>query len=116
VAPQGQQTVHLFLPQSNEESLFFVLLLLTTLLKTVEVLDMVYHQMNVDVFFIDWEKTRGRLVASAGQPGPEMPVRYGHLPPLCLAFAVVSSFLWHPSCHSPLNWTVQYLAHLLCGQ
>ena len=56
---KGQQEVSILLPTSSQESQFVALVIVTTVLKILHILHIIWRQVNVDVFFIDWEKPRG---------------------------------------------------------
>jgi meckelin len=56
---KGQQKVSILLPTSSQESQFVSLLIAMFVLKVLHIFHIIWRQVNVDVFFIDWEKPRG---------------------------------------------------------
>ena len=73
---QRQSTVTLMPPNSDQISPFIGYLVSAFMLKLIAFAHMLYVQCGVDIFFIDWERPRGRITASndAQQQGKEAPV------------------------------------------
>lgn len=57
-----QDAVYVLLPRERESSPFFSLMVACFVASLCHILHLIYKQCNMDVFFIDWEKTRGRLM------------------------------------------------------
>ena len=49
----------LLLPSSDQDDFLPVMLVIAVVFKFLEVLYVIRHQSNVDVFFVDWERPRG---------------------------------------------------------
>lgn len=62
------------LMSSNEYYIFQLLLLLCFSLQFLSVLAAIYRQTNLDVFFIDWEKPRSKLVDHDAITGEVAPI------------------------------------------
>ncbi len=64
------------MPNADQEKYFVAFLAAGFSLKFLQLLHLVICQCTIDIFFIDWERPRGRVVASndAQQKGQEAPV------------------------------------------
>ena len=61
-----QNIVYRLLPtESQEQNLFVDLLIVAFVFKSLDLIHMFWTQISVDIFFIDWERPRGRIT----QPG-----------------------------------------------
>lgn len=65
-----QTVVYRVLPSKSQESLLRALLITGFVFKIFDVIYILYSQIFVDVFFIDWERPRGRFETN-GQAGNE---------------------------------------------
>ncbi len=54
-----QSDVKVLLPLQNPHPTYLIIIIVSIVLKILQVLLLVYRQCTVDVFFIDWEKERG---------------------------------------------------------
>jgi meckelin len=89
---KGQSSLYLLLPVSENDTYLFLAALITAvvaqvrkksqiasgyyahcidLVQTFYVIIKVYNQCTVDVFFIDWEKSRGKLLNSSNDTSPK---------------------------------------------
>eukprot|EP00741_Cyanophora_paradoxa_P020949 tig00021319_g20224.t1 len=72
---KGQSAVFVMLPtESQARDIFMLFLLMALVGKVIRVAFVVYQQCNIDIFFIDWEKSRGRLQGKGTEAGPLAPV------------------------------------------
>lgn len=55
---KGQNVIHLLLPGSEEETTIQNFIIVAFSLKFVEILTLIYDQINVDIFLIDWERPK----------------------------------------------------------
>lgn len=81
IAFKLQKTVSTLLPEdiesfttANEYYTFKVVLVLCFWLQLLSVMKKIYDQTNVDVFFMDWEKSRAKLVDSDSVQSIDAPV------------------------------------------
>nr|XP_006818273.1 PREDICTED: meckelin [Saccoglossus kowalevskii] len=65
-----QSGVYLVLPNSDEESSFIAYISVAYVLKFFDLVHLIGSQCLVDIFFIDWERPKGRIVQS-NEPGAE---------------------------------------------
>ncbi|CAH1779425.1 unnamed protein product, partial [Owenia fusiformis] len=59
-----QNIVYLVLPKPWQEQWFIVYLSIALVLKVIEMIHLVICQVTVDIFFMDWERPRGKIVTS----------------------------------------------------
>jgi len=71
---KGQKEVFVLVPSIDDAQPFVTLLVLVLVGRIISVLDILWKQTNVDMFFIDWEKPRGRLVTRGGEKPVNTPV------------------------------------------
>ena len=66
-----QSLVYRLLPTPSQEKLFLDLFVVVVVFNCVDVLHMFWSQISIDIFFIDWERPRGRVSepTQAGEPG-----------------------------------------------
>eukprot|EP01135_Chromosphaera_perkinsii_P003399 Nk52_evm23s242 gene=Nk52_evmTU23s242 len=57
---KGQSTVSVLLPSSSDEGVFLMVLIMVFAMKTLEVLELIRTQSNIDIFFIDWERKKNQ--------------------------------------------------------
>ena len=60
-----QTTVIRFLPTSSQEAILKGLLISAFVMKCLDIMYMLYNQIYIDIFFIDWERPRGAVSISA---------------------------------------------------
>ncbi|RNA07664.1 meckelin isoform X1 [Brachionus plicatilis] len=53
---KGQGIAYLILPNSDQQAVFIVMLVLAFVFKLIDVLHLVFSQTSFDIFFIDWER------------------------------------------------------------
>lgn len=58
-----QTVVYRILPTTSQESLLRALLICAFIFKLIDILYILFSQIFVDIFFIDWERPRGRIIA-----------------------------------------------------
>eukprot|EP00794_Sanderia_malayensis_P012250 gene12250-13512_t len=63
-----QTVVYQVLPSSAQQSLLRTILICGFCFKVIDILQLLYIQTTIDVFFIDWERPRGRII-EPGQAG-----------------------------------------------
>ena len=68
-----QKVVYRLLPTKDQETLLKSLLITGFVFKVFDILHILYTQIFIDVFFVDWERPRGRVVLP-GQAGAESSV------------------------------------------
>ncbi|XP_012554486.2 meckelin isoform X1 [Hydra vulgaris] len=56
---KNQTTVIFLLPTADQEVLIKSLLVAALIMKFIDILHIIYNQINVDMFIIDWERPRG---------------------------------------------------------
>ena len=61
---QNQSVVYLFIPTYVQELPFVVYLSVGFVLKCFEMIHLIASQSLVDIFFVDWERPKGRVTAS----------------------------------------------------
>ena len=65
---KGQSVVYSLLPSATDEGTGFTAVLIVMFcLKVCDIMYVIFKQSTIDMFFIDWEKTKGRLMT----PDPE---------------------------------------------
>nr|CAD7394278.1 unnamed protein product [Timema cristinae] len=57
---KGQSVVHVLLPSAAQETLIKNYVIAAFSLKIVEVVYMIWHQVSVEIFLIDWERPRAK--------------------------------------------------------
>ena len=62
-----QTVVYRVLPSASQDNLLRAFLITGFVLKILDILYILYSQIFVDVFFIDWERPRGRIENPVGQ-------------------------------------------------
>ncbi|KAJ3410889.1 Meckelin [Chytridiales sp. JEL 0842] len=68
----GQGALYLFLPVSSYDvGLFLTILITAVVTQGFYVGVRIYYQCKTDVFFIDWEKSRGKLLNSSNDASPK---------------------------------------------
>ncbi|KAJ3194492.1 Meckelin [Irineochytrium annulatum] len=68
---KGQSALYLFLPASSFDIYnFYCVLTTATVTQGFYIVINIYYQCTVDVFFIDWEKSRGKLLNSSNEVSP----------------------------------------------
>ncbi|CAH0381316.1 unnamed protein product [Bemisia tabaci] len=55
---KGQSVTHILLPTSAQEYFIYKYVMAAFLLKTIEIVRLVWRQVTIDIFLIDWEKPR----------------------------------------------------------
>lgn len=68
-----QDVVYRFLPTDSQGRLFRDLLIIAFVFKLVDMLHLIVIQISIDIFFIDWERPRGRITQPS-QGGENAPV------------------------------------------
>ncbi|KAI1894152.1 hypothetical protein AGOR_G00112870 [Albula goreensis] len=63
---KAQQFVSVLLPLPSQEERFVTYVACAFALKAVQFLHKLLHQLSVDIFFIDWERPRGKVVEGVG--------------------------------------------------
>ncbi|KAG7470031.1 hypothetical protein MATL_G00135210 [Megalops atlanticus] len=63
---KAQQFVSVLLPLPSQEEQFVTYVGCAFALKAVQFLHKLIHQLSVDIFFIDWERPRGKIMEVAG--------------------------------------------------
>lgn len=53
-----QDAIYLVIPTSAQQASFTVLVIIAFILKTIDILQLIIRQANIDIFFIDWEKPK----------------------------------------------------------
>lgn len=71
---KGKDTVTILVPSLANAKPFIPVLAIVFVGKFIGVADLVWRQTHADVFFIDWEKPRGRLVTRGGEKPVNAPV------------------------------------------
>ena len=71
---KAQDTVAILMPTEDVARPFYSLLIACLVCKTIHLADLVLRQVRVDLFFIDWEKSRGRLEGKGNEDGEYAPV------------------------------------------
>ncbi|XP_067004734.2 meckelin [Anabrus simplex] len=66
---KGQSIVQVLLPTSKDEALIRTYVITAFVLKIVEMIHLVWRQISIDIFFIDWERPRPR--SSVRRPGAQ---------------------------------------------
>lgn len=74
---KGQQKVSILLPTSSQESVFIGLVIAMAVLKILHVLHLIWQQVNVDTFFIDWEKPQGDMTRHNASPPAASSAEHG---------------------------------------
>ncbi|CAH1268916.1 TMEM67 [Branchiostoma lanceolatum] len=69
-----QDQVYLLLPTPAQEETFIIYLSVACALKCLEMLHFLFTQMTVDIFFIDWERPRGKTADVEGGNGKSQSV------------------------------------------
>ena len=66
-----QEVVYQLLPTSSQEELFMALLIICFIFKFFDLVHMFWVQINIDIFFLDWEKSRGKVTqpSQGGESG-----------------------------------------------
>ncbi|KAJ1524437.1 hypothetical protein ONE63_010934 [Megalurothrips usitatus] len=64
---KGQSVPHMLLPGPYEEYLIFTYVIVAFSLKIIEIAHMIWHQISIDIFLMDWERPR----ASGSLPRPQ---------------------------------------------
>jgi hypothetical protein len=54
------------MPSSAQQGTFTALVIVAFVLKTLDILQMIIRQGNIDIFFIDWEKPKNSKTESDG--------------------------------------------------
>ncbi|KAI9100497.1 Meckelin [Phlyctochytrium arcticum] len=68
-----QSTLGSFLPWTDADvSRFRAILIITLVCQCANVLMLLYQQCEVDIFFIDWERSRGRILRTGGEGKPKL--------------------------------------------
>ncbi|KAK6624732.1 hypothetical protein RUM44_011592 [Polyplax serrata] len=57
---KGQSVIHVLLPREDQETVIKLYIIFAFLLKIVEIARLIYNQITIDIFFIDWERPRAR--------------------------------------------------------
>lgn len=68
-----QSEVHAILPDDNKMRVFESTVVLTTILATLAIVDLLWNQTHYDMFFVDWEKPR-RILSPGDEREQEAPV------------------------------------------
>uniref|UniRef100_UPI00398F5FE8 meckelin isoform X4 n=1 Tax=Pristiophorus japonicus TaxID=55135 RepID=UPI00398F5FE8 len=66
---KGQQIVSVVLPTPSQESYFISCVASAFALKLLQLLHKLAHQLTVDIFFIDWERPKGKIIKSVAGGG-----------------------------------------------
>ncbi|XP_035678877.1 meckelin-like [Branchiostoma floridae] len=69
-----QDQVYLLLPTPAQEETFIIYLSVACALKCLEMLHFLFTQMTIDIFFIDWERPRGKTADVEGGNGKSQSV------------------------------------------
>eukprot|EP00762_Andalucia_godoyi_P006626 ANDGO_04990.mRNA.1 hypothetical protein len=70
-----QSDISLLIPPNSVTTMFYTIIVVCLVGKTLNLVMQMLIQSRIDVFFVDWEKTRGRFVAKQpGQRGKMAPV------------------------------------------
>ena len=64
---KNQTIPYLLIPSTDEDAVVTPFLITAVILKAIQVAHLIYSQVVVDVFFIDWEQPKG---VSKGKPEP----------------------------------------------
>lgn len=64
---KGQDNVHILAPAAHDVHVFVTILIVTFVGKFIRLIDVLWRQTHSDVFIIDWEKSRGRLMSRPGK-------------------------------------------------
>ncbi|KAG5857004.1 hypothetical protein ANANG_G00013930 [Anguilla anguilla] len=64
---KAQQFVSVLLPLPRQEERFVTYVGCAFALKAIQFLHKFLHQLSVDIFFIDWERPRGKVVEGSGE-------------------------------------------------
>ncbi|CAF1612914.1 unnamed protein product, partial [Didymodactylos carnosus] len=54
-----QDVIYLVIPTTAQQGTFSALVIVAFVLKTIDIIHLIIHQSNVDLFFIDWERSKG---------------------------------------------------------
>lgn len=67
-----QEIVYQLLPTDSQENLFITLLIICFVFKFFDLVHMFWTQISIDIFFLDWEKPRGKVTQpnQGGETGP----------------------------------------------
>lgn len=55
---KGQGILYLVLPDTNQQVVFIVLLVLAFVFKLIDIIHLIFTQTSYDIFFIDWERPK----------------------------------------------------------
>src|SRR5690606_23720697 len=71
---KGQEAASVLLPRPEDENKLWTLMVAAAAGKFVRILDILWTQTHAVVFFIDWEKTRGKLLERGNEKASYAPV------------------------------------------
>eukprot|EP01112_Ceratiomyxa_fruticulosa_P015929 TRINITY_DN476_c0_g2_i2.p1 TRINITY_DN476_c0_g2~~TRINITY_DN476_c0_g2_i2.p1 ORF type:complete len:1026 (+),score=149.84 TRINITY_DN476_c0_g2_i2:116-3193(+) len=63
---KGQDNVFVLTPLTSTLHPFITLIVVAFVGKVVRMVDIIWKQTHIDIFFVDWEKSRGRLASHEG--------------------------------------------------
>mmetsp|Transcript_576 Transcript_576/g.970 ORF Transcript_576/g.970 Transcript_576/m.970 type:complete len:1032 (-) Transcript_576:28-3123(-) len=64
---KNQRNVLVVIPTRVDLIAFYICILVGVLLKCIEIICMTIRSTQIDIFFIDWEKTKGRILEKGGR-------------------------------------------------
>lgn len=65
---KGQDVAFVVIPQTDQETIFRILIIIAFILKLLDVIHLIFTQTSFDIFFIDWERPRQDLSTSTQNP------------------------------------------------
>ncbi|CAF0714886.1 unnamed protein product [Brachionus calyciflorus] len=69
---KGQNIAYLILPTSSQESVFIVMVVISFVLKLIDVIHLIFTQTSYDIFFIDWERPKSDTPTLINQLIPQI--------------------------------------------